>query len=75
MGGPWELLEYADADQIDIKSIAEKHQTTLQHVDAYLKNLKSGPNIYPKLLRAGYGEQVIPGWGYRSSSVDQCRPV
>ncbi len=30
------LLEYADSGQIDIKAIAKKHQTTPQHVGAYL---------------------------------------
>lgn len=45
--------------------MAEKHQTTPQHVGAYLKNLKGGPNIYKELLKAGYDDQVIPAWVYR----------
>jgi len=65
------LLEYADADQIDIKSIAEKFDIILQVAGAYLRNLKSGPNIYHKLLRAGYDAPVIPGWVHRGTSVDQ----
>ncbi len=36
---------YADADLIDIKALAEKHQTTPQAVGAYLKNLKGGPQV------------------------------
>ena len=64
-------LRYADADQIDIKSIAEKHQIAPQVAGAYLRNLKSGPNIYKELLRAGYDEPVIPGWVHRPSIVEQ----
>ena len=46
-------LRYADADQIDIKSIAEKHQIAPQAAGAYLK---TGPHIYKELLRASYEE-------------------
>ena len=67
-------LRYADADQIDIKSIAEKHQIAPQAAGAYLRNLKSGPNIYKELLKAGYDEPVIPGWVHRPSRSDQSGP-
>lgn len=65
-----DLLKHADSGQIDIKAIAEKHQTTPQHVGAYLKNLRSGLNIYKELLKAGYDEPVILGWEHRPGRVD-----
>ena len=64
------LLEYADAEQIDIKAIAEAPQITPQHVGAYLKNLNSGPNTIKELLKAAYDEPVIPGWLHRPGRVD-----
>jgi hypothetical protein len=64
------LLEYEDADQIDTKEIAERYQITPQHVGAHHGNLRSGPNIYKELLKAGYDEPVIPGWGHRPGRVD-----
>ncbi len=39
------LLEYADADQIDTKAKAEKHQITPQAIGAYFKSLKGGPLV------------------------------
>ena len=64
------LLEYSDAEQIDTKAIAEKPDIIPQVACAYLRNLRSGPNIYQELLRAGYTDQAIPGWVGRGGRVD-----
>ena len=66
-----DLLASSTVDQIDIKAPAEKHQTSPQTVGARLKNLKTGPNIYQELLRAGYTEQAIPAWVHRGGSLNQ----
>ncbi len=63
-----ELLKHANPDLIDIKAIAEAHQTTPQVVGAYLGTLKNSPNIYRELLKAGYQDPVIPGWVARGTS-------
>ena len=55
-------------DLIDIKALAEKHQTTPQVVGAKLGQLKNNPKIYQRLLRLGWEDPVIPQWVARGSS-------
>jgi hypothetical protein len=60
-----ELLKYTDAAHIDTKEVIEKFKITQQAGASYLRNLKSGPNIYNQLVRAGYQDAVIPKWVHR----------
>ena len=53
-------------DLIDIKALAENHQTTPQVVGAKLGQLKNNPKIYLRLLRAGYESAAVPAWVPRS---------
>ncbi len=55
-----DLSAYANVDLINIKAIAEKHESTPQVVGTKLGQLKNNPKIYKRLLQAGWEDLVIP---------------
>jgi hypothetical protein len=65
-----ELLKYADPASIDFKAITEKQGKTTSALRSYFRNLRSGPNVYKELLKAGHDPAVIPLWVHRTTSDD-----
>lgn len=63
----WQTLVYAELTRL-------KHGKSREAPDHTTKICcppRGGPNIYQELLRAGYEDQIIPGWMQRPGRVEQ----
>ncbi len=50
------------------QAIAEKHGITTSAVESYFRDLKEGPNVFEKLLKADYKPEVVLLWVHRPAS-------